>query len=80
MDKHKTTSVIKQNKHCLQNTCTREIVGKNAKTSTGKQFFTIIYISCLIICASLKEIRGIVNEELMPQDLGDIPTDVRTDR
>jgi hypothetical protein len=26
----------------------------------------------LIICASLKEIRQIVNEELMPQDLVDV--------
>jgi hypothetical protein len=32
-------------------------------------FFTIIYTSYLIICARLKEIRLIVNEELMPQDL-----------
>jgi hypothetical protein len=32
-------------------------------------FFTIIYTSYLIICASLKEIRLIVNDELMPQDL-----------
>jgi hypothetical protein len=30
--------------------------------------FTIIYTSCLIIYASLKEIRLIVNEKLMPQD------------
>jgi hypothetical protein len=43
-------------------------------------FFTIIYTSCLIICASLKEIRPIVNEELMPQDLVDIHTDGCTDR
>jgi hypothetical protein len=41
------------------------VAGKNI-------FFTIIYTSCLIICASLKEIRLIVNEELMPQDLGDV--------
>jgi hypothetical protein len=41
------------------------VAGKNP-------FFTIIYTSCLIICASLKEIRLIVQEELMPQDLGDI--------
>jgi hypothetical protein len=32
-------------------------------------FFTIIYTSCLIICASLKEISLIVEEELTPQDL-----------
>jgi hypothetical protein len=31
-------------------------------------FFTIIYTSCLIICASLKEICLILNEELIPQD------------
>jgi hypothetical protein len=34
-------------------------------------FFTNIYTSCLIICASLKEIRLIVLEELMPQDFED---------
>jgi hypothetical protein len=38
------------------------VAGKNL-------FLTIIYTSYLIICASLKEIRWIVNEELMPQDL-----------
>jgi hypothetical protein len=38
------------------------VAGKNI-------FFTIIYTPYLIICASLKEIRLIVNEELMPQDL-----------
>jgi hypothetical protein len=38
------------------------VAGKNL-------FFTIIYTSHLIICASLKEIRLIVNEELMPQDI-----------
>jgi hypothetical protein len=38
--------------------------------AAGKNlFFTIIYTSHLIICASLKEIRVIVNEELMQQDL-----------
>jgi hypothetical protein len=36
---------------------------------TGKNFYTIIYTSYFIICASLKEISLIVNEELMPQDL-----------
>jgi hypothetical protein len=46
------------------------VAGKNL-------FFTIIYTSYLIICASLKEIRLIVNEELMPQDLGDVRTDRR---
>jgi hypothetical protein len=38
------------------------VAGKNL-------FFTIIYPSHLIICASLKEIHLIVNDELMPQDL-----------
>jgi hypothetical protein len=33
-----------------------------------------MYTSCLIIYASLKEISPIVNEELMPQDLGDVHT------
>ncbi len=47
------------------------VAGKNL-------FFTIIYTSHLIICASLKEIRPIVNEELMPQDLVDVCTDGRT--
>jgi hypothetical protein len=38
--------------------------------ATGKNlFFMITYTSCLIICANLKEIRVIVNEELMQQDL-----------
>jgi hypothetical protein len=41
------------------------VAGKNL-------FFTIIYTSCLIIWASLKEIHLIVIEELMPQDLGDV--------
>ncbi len=41
-------------------------------------FLTIIYTSYLIIYASLKEIRLIVQEELMPQDLGDLRTYVRT--
>jgi hypothetical protein len=46
------------------------------KMVAGKYlFFMIIYTSCLIICESLKEIRPIVNEELMPQDLGDVRTD-----
>jgi hypothetical protein len=40
------------------------VAGKNL-------FFTIINKPCLIIYASLKEIRLIVNEEWMPQDLGD---------
>jgi hypothetical protein len=37
------------------------VAGKNL-------FFTFIYTSCLIICASLKEIRPKVNEELVPQN------------
>jgi hypothetical protein len=47
-------------------------------------FFRIMYTSCLIIWASLKEIPLIVNEELMPQDLEDMDaynyvwTDVQT--
>jgi hypothetical protein len=41
--------------------------GKNGRRKN--LFFMIIYTSHLIICASLKEIRLIVNEELMPQDL-----------
>jgi hypothetical protein len=41
--------------------------GKNGRRKIF--FFIIIYTSCLIICASLKEIRVIVREELMPQDL-----------
>jgi hypothetical protein len=48
------------------------VAGKNP-------FVTIIYTSCLI-SASLKEICLIVNEELMPQDLGDVHSDGRTDR
>jgi hypothetical protein len=43
------------------------VAGKNL-------FLVIIYTSCLIICAGLKEIRLTVNE-LLPQDLGDIRTD-----
>jgi hypothetical protein len=54
-------------------TLVKMVAGKNL-------FFTIIYTSCLIICASLKEIRPIVNEELMPQDLVDICMDGRIDR
>jgi hypothetical protein len=47
----------------------------SGKMVAGKNlFFTIIYISCLIIWASLKEIRLIVKEELMPQDLEDVRT------
>jgi hypothetical protein len=38
----------------------------------------VIYTSCLIICASLKEIHLIVYEELMPQDLGDVRMVVQT--
>jgi hypothetical protein len=55
--------------------------GNNSgKMVAGKvPFFTIIHTSCLIICASLKEIRQIVNEELMPQDLGDVHTDGQTE-
>jgi hypothetical protein len=50
--------------------------GKNVKMITGKNlFFTVIYTSCLIIFASLKEIWPIVNEELMPKDLVDVHTD-----
>jgi hypothetical protein len=45
------------------------VAGKNL-------FFTIIYTSCLIIFASLKEICLICNEELMPQDLEDVHTNV----
>jgi hypothetical protein len=37
--------------------------------------FTIIFKSCLILCASLKEIRPMVNQDLMPQDLGNLRTD-----
>jgi hypothetical protein len=44
------------------------VAGKNL-------FFTIIYTSCLIICASLKEICQKVNEELKPQDLEDVHMD-----
>jgi hypothetical protein len=44
------------------------VAGKNL-------FFTIMYTSCLIIKASLKEICPIVNEELMPQDLVDVHMD-----
>jgi hypothetical protein len=47
------------------------VAGKNL-------FFMIIYTSCLIICASLKEIRLIVNKELMPQDFGDVQMDGHT--
>jgi hypothetical protein len=39
-------------------------------------FFTIIYTSCFIICASLKENCPTVNE-LMPQDLGEVRMDLR---
>jgi hypothetical protein len=46
----------------------------------GKTFsLRIIYTSYLIICASLKEICLVVNEELMPQDFGDIRIDKHMD-
>ena len=43
-------------------TLVKMVAGKNP-------FFTIIYSSCLIICANLKEIPQKVNKGLMPQDL-----------
>jgi hypothetical protein len=59
----------------------RSFVLLRAELAVDKDpFFTTIYTSCLIICASLKEICPIVNEELMPQDLEDVNMDGCTDQ